>query len=55
MALSPQQIEELVSDEGYKGPMAELGWRNRPYDDPERVRPCATGSSKTRASPTWRL
>jgi hypothetical protein len=35
MALSPQQIEELVSDEGYKGPMAELGWRNRPYDDPE--------------------
>lgn len=35
MALSPEQIEELVSEEGFKGPMEELGWRNRPYDDPE--------------------
>ena len=35
MALTPTQIKELVSDEGFKGPMAELGWRNRTYDDPE--------------------
>ena len=35
MALSPEQIEELVSEEGFKGPMGELGWRNRAYDDPE--------------------
>ena len=35
MALSPDQIEQLVSEEGFKGPMEELGWRNRAYDDPE--------------------
>ena len=35
MALSPQQVEQLVSDDGFKGPMEELGWRNRPYDDPD--------------------
>ena len=35
MALSPEQIEELVSEDGFKGPMEELGWRNRTYDDPD--------------------
>jgi hypothetical protein len=35
MALTPQEVDELVTDEGFKGPISELGWKNRDYDDPE--------------------
>jgi hypothetical protein len=35
MALSPDEVEARVTDLGFKGPLSDLGWRNKAYDHPE--------------------